>query len=176
MASLSERLEALTVRIAQQFNSLDLSGGGGSAAKADLQIMGISGFLAPSTVETVLVFDTVDIIDTGYTYLDGVVTIGAELDGARVAISASAAVVFSNRTQLKLILQTDVGAGWVNVLAASNYNTRDFNQNEGTTNLTTTIATVSAGHKFRIVYFLTQDGTGDVAWLADSTKLTMLQR
>lgn len=95
-----------------------------------------------------------------FTYNTGLFELTPDLTlvGRVVEFNVQATVRHTNRAELSLYLQRWDGTAWVELERASNYNTRDANQDVGTTTIAGYLYEVQAGDKYRVQYRLETDG------------------
>lgn len=112
-----------------------------------------------------LLWTTQEIVDAGFSYdpATGIVTVGAALNGVRAEITAQIYVVEANRSEVILRLERDSGAGFVDVVEASNYNTRNASQDEGSTSIAGYPITLVTGDQWRAYVYVQADGSGVTA-------------
>jgi hypothetical protein len=133
------------------------SGGGGSSAaifmskiSSDVALQAASGTNPPRPVATIN-WNDVSISDTGYTNSSGEITIGSELDGKRATFNVCVlGDGFNNRTQVVVEIEVDTGSGFTSIMRSSNYNSRDSDQNEGSTVISGFVRELTTGEVYRI--------------------------
>ena len=143
-------------------------GGGASASALFLAKKTDGGGLTatgtnPPTASTIVTWDEPTKQDDGYSISSGEVTIGPELDGKWLLVNIQInGDGFNNRTQVVVELQQDTGGGYSTLIRSSNYNSRDSDQNEGTTSINGFLVQVSEDDKLKVMCANNTDGAAGV--------------
>lgn len=140
-------------------------GGGGGTSPSIFQVRKTdsaaldSTTTNPPTAEAIVDWNTTDLIDTGFSYASGELTIGSALNGRKALFHTQVnGDGFSGRTQVVVEIHRDTGSGYSALIRSSNYNSRDVDQNEGATVISGFYDALATGYKYKIMCSNNNDG------------------